>query len=1483
MRNFTLGRKGIPIFLFALLLFSATFASYGQCPTVDAQDATQYFCDSQQAEIGDLEVSNLPTGTTLNWYSDQSSTNAIASTMFLIDGTTYYAGTDGSCAGSREEVTVSIASEPEILGIKSSSAIPPSARKKSLAVIGICVADINSPDLTVGDLRTNAADEDQVNWYYNRTDTTPIPKTTELKNNTDYYASIVSEDGGCETNRSKTTVRLFSEPAPTGPANQQFCAVNNPTLGDLEISGSNIRFFSTESSKTELSPNTPLVDGKTYYASSIGENCESLERLAVAVTVNDDIISPEPGIVCETDVQATFPSIDEIRKYYLSLLAPEIPRTGTLNPSASQLADMYQADADGLGDFTTTYTFGTGTCDQVDLTATIVAAEPATTGTINSFSTCAATAPYDLNDELSTATPGGTFTYTNSGDVISDGMLDISSEGPIDITYTVSQDDMETCLTGTASTEFTVTVGNSDALPEGPFTFDLCEAEVQNFLTNPSAAIDFFGKVIPEDLDQTGTFDPSLESIAASWIENPIGTFTSKYTVGEPGCQDSVNIVINVTEGTSYGTQEPGIVCETDVQATFPSIDEIRKYYLSLLAPEIPRTGTLNPSASQLADMYQADADGLGDFTTTYTFGTGTCDQVDLTATIVAAEPATTGTINSFSTCAATALYDLNDELSTATPGGTFTYTNSGDVISDGMLDISSEGPIDITYTVSQDDMETCLTGTASTEFTVTVGNSDALPEGPFTFDLCEAEVQNFLTNPSAAIDFFGKVIPEDLDQTGTFDPSLESIAASWIENPIGTFTSKYTVGEPGCQDSVNIVINVTEGTSYGTQEPGIICETDVQATFPSIDEIRKYYLSLLAPEIPRTGTLNPSASQLADMYQADADGLGDFTTTYTFGTGTCDQVDLTATIVAAEPATTGTINSFSTCAATAPYDLNDELSTATPGGTFTYTNSGDVISDGMLDISSEGPIDITYTVSQDDMETCLTGTASTEFTVTVTPNLDAGQPNSDEVCNFTVKNLSETGVRNLYLGLLDSGVPTDGTFNPSIQQLIEKYNIQGNIGDFPTTYTIGEGDCTASVDLIITVLENPNAGENGTLNFTIDETDSKDLISGLNGTPEDGGVWTFEGNEVGDSFDPTTDTPGAYTYTVTNANGCSASAIVTVTVEQDSTNCPEVTDTTPTLCAGSTVAELMPQDAAWYASADATDALTTDTALTDGGEYFAGDAAGECNARVMVTVTLVDAPIAPTVTAYSACAITGATVADLGDNITGDDDATFNVYTDADMNDMLDDTEVLVNGTYYVTQTSAAGCESAAAMLEVTLTDTDAPTLVQGGNVFCEFDGATIAELEEKITAGGDLTWYTTATGDETYTTAEVLENGVTYYVSSTPTGDCESSTRLAVTITLKTCEIVIPEIFSPNGDKINDEFVIENLASEYPNYKLEIYNRWGEPVYKGNASTPNWDGTSTEGSFGSGVLPAGVYFYILYYNDGTTPPTQGRLYLSR
>ena len=106
--------------------------------------------------------------------------------------------------------------------------------------------------------------------------------------------------------------------------------------------------------------------------------------------------------------------------------------------------------------------------------------------------------------------------------------------------------------------------------------------------------------------------------------------------------------------------------------------------------------------------------------------------------------------------------------------------------------------------------------------------------------------------------------------------------------------------------------------------------------------------------------------------------------------------------------------------------------------------------------------------------------------------------------------------------------------------------------------------------------------------------------------------------------------------------------------------------------------------------------------------------------------------------------------------------------------------------------------------------------------------------------------------------------------------------SVKLDIT---KCVVILIPDRFSPNGYTVNDEFVIKDIEIGYPAFTLEIYNRYGNILYKGNINTPNWDGTTTEGGMklGNNVVPVGVYFYILNFNDGEREAKQGRLYLSR
>ena len=97
-------------------------------------------------------------------------------------------------------------------------------------------------------------------------------------------------------------------------------------------------------------------------------------------------------------------------------------------------------------------------------------------------------------------------------------------------------------------------------------------------------------------------------------------------------------------------------------------------------------------------------------------------------------------------------------------------------------------------------------------------------------------------------------------------------------------------------------------------------------------------------------------------------------------------------------------------------------------------------------------------------------------------------------------------------------------------------------------------------------------------------------------------------------------------------------------------------------------------------------------------------------------------------------------------------------------------------------------------------------------------------------------------------------------------------------VLVNFKDYGFFVPDGFSPNGDGRNDTFFVPNIEVIFPNFTLEILNRYGTTLFKGDKSTPAWDGRNR-----SGMAPNGVYFYIIDYHKEGYEPIQGRLYLNR
>ena len=87
---------------------------------------------------------------------------------------------------------------------------------------------------------------------------------------------------------------------------------------------------------------------------------------------------------------------------------------------------------------------------------------------------------------------------------------------------------------------------------------------------------------------------------------------------------------------------------------------------------------------------------------------------------------------------------------------------------------------------------------------------------------------------------------------------------------------------------------------------------------------------------------------------------------------------------------------------------------------------------------------------------------------------------------------------------------------------------------------------------------------------------------------------------------------------------------------------------------------------------------------------------------------------------------------------------------------------------------------------------------------------------------------------------------------------------------------EADIPEAFTPNGNNINDLFVVGNIEF-YNERSIDVFNRYGNQVYSSKAYNNDWDGTRSDNGQ---ALPDGTYYYVLTLNGEIK---KGFVYINR
>lgn len=147
------------------------------------------------------------------------------------------------------------------------------------------------------------------------------------------------------------------------------------------------------------------------------------------------------------------------------------------------------------------------------------------------------------------------------------------------------------------------------------------------------------------------------------------------------------------------------------------------------------------------------------------------------------------------------------------------------------------------------------------------------------------------------------------------------------------------------------------------------------------------------------------------------------------------------------------------------------------------------------------------------------------------------------------------------------------------------------------------------------------------------------------------------------------------------------------------------------------------------------------------------------------------------------------------------------------------------------------------------------------------------LADTRNAKTAGASWAWNT----DETNKSNRMMVTKPGAYVATVTIDGCVATDTVYVR---KDCYVDVPNVFTPNGDGVNDYFFPrELLTKSVVTFDMAVYNRWGQQVYRTDKITgQGWDGT-----LNGQPQPSGVYIYSIdvTFKDGMVEQHKGNITL--
>jgi hypothetical protein len=451
-----------------LLVFSTVFTAYAQ-PTDASITGDQTICEGNSASltvtitggVGPYEIELLKDGS-----NPETISNVTSGVSFNISPSNTVTYTLQKVTDSNsDELTTNLTGSATV----TVDPLPTAPTSASVDRNDFCTDDAGDISLSV-----SGGSGTTLRWFTGSCGGSEVgtgnPLTIPSPTSTTTYYARWENSCGVSTCQS-VEVNVINTPSPTGNTSQQFCSIDNPTVADLNATGTSIKWYSVPSGGTALPTSTVLSNGN-YYASQTLDGCESTSRLEVSVVVTttpDEPNASSNSPVCEGETINL--TVDNVPGATYRWTGPTGFDVGEQNPS------IVNATTSNAGAYTVTVSIGT--CSSSSSIDVIVNETPDAPVASSNSPVCEGSAI-----ELTASTVSGTnYEWTGPDGFSSNAQnptianATAAKSGTYSVTATLGS-----CTSAQASTD--VTVATAPSAPTASSNSPVCEGSTINLTTS---------------------------------------------------------------------------------------------------------------------------------------------------------------------------------------------------------------------------------------------------------------------------------------------------------------------------------------------------------------------------------------------------------------------------------------------------------------------------------------------------------------------------------------------------------------------------------------------------------------------------------------------------------------------------------------------------------------------------------------------------------------------------------------------------------------------------------------------------------------------------------------------------------------------------------------------------------------------------------------------------------------------------------------